>query len=97
MERKGRPWEEFNERYLSSMNAEKIREGKEWRTKEAEAGRPSTFEDLCRVKGYCSVCHATGIALNENGLGFKLVGMDGDVQLFTDGEVCSGTGKFKPS
>ncbi len=49
-----RPWDDsFTDRYLGSLNAELIREGKEWRAREAEAGRPSGFEDLCRVKGLC--------------------------------------------
>ena len=89
-----RPWDEsFTERYLASLNVELIREGKEWRTREAEAGRPSRFEDFCRVKGLCSACAATGIARNENGLGFAVVGMDGDVQLYADCDICGGTGK----
>lgn len=89
-----RPWDEsFTRRYLASLDAELIREGKEWRTREAETGRPSTFADLCRVKGFCSACAATGIAQNDNGLGFKVVGMDGDVQLFADCDVCGGTGR----
>jgi hypothetical protein len=89
-----RPWDQsFNERYIGSLNAELIREGKEWRTREAAAGRPSEFEDLCRFKGLCSACAATGIAMNENRIGFKVVGMDGDVQLYGDCDLCGGTGK----
>ena len=89
-----RPWDDsFATRYLSTLKAERIREGKEWRTREAEAGRPSRFEDLCRVEGFCSACAATGILMNENRVGFKVVGMDGDIQLFADCDVCAGTGK----
>ena len=89
-----RPWDEFfTKRYLGSLNAELIREGKEWRTREAEAGRPSSFADLCRVRGLCSACAATGIAMDEDGVGFKVVGMDGDTRLFADCDVCGGTGR----
>lgn len=90
-----RPWDDsFTERYLASINAELIREGKEWREREAKAGRPSSFEDLCRAKGFCSACAASGIAMNENHVGFKVVGMAGDVQLFADCDVCGGTGRI---
>jgi len=90
-----RPWDEPSpQRYLGSLDAELIREGKEWRTRAAEAGRPSTFADLCRLKGLCSSCAATGIVMNENGVGFKVAGMDGDTQLFADCDVCSGTGRI---
>lgn len=89
-----RPWDDsFTQRYLASLNANLIREGKEWRTREAEAGRPSGFEDFCRTKGLCSACAATGILQNENGVGFKVVAMDGDVQLYADCDICGGSGK----
>jgi hypothetical protein len=32
--------------------------------------------------------------MNDNGVGFKVVGMDGDVRLFADCDVCRGTGKI---
>jgi hypothetical protein len=90
-----RPWDDsFTKRYLGSLDAELIREGKEWRTREAEAGRPSRYEDFCRVKGLCSACTATGIVMNENGVGFKVVGIDGEIQLYADCAVCCGTGKI---
>ena len=90
-----RPWDEsFTKRYLASLDAELVREGKEWRTREAEAGRPSSYEDFCRVRGLCSACGATGIARNEKGLGFKVVGMQGDIQLYGDCEVCGGIGRI---
>ncbi len=92
---KPRPWDDsFTERYLGSLNAELIREGKEWRTREAEAGRPSSFHDWCKLKGFCSACAATGILQNDNGVGFKVVEMDGNVQLYADCEVCGGTGRI---
>ena len=90
-----RPWDDsFTKRYLGSLDAELVREGKEWRTREANAGRSGSFEDFCRFKGLCSACAATGIARNDDGLGFKVVGTDGDVQLFADCEVCGGTGQI---
>lgn len=89
-----RPWDEtFNRRYLASLDVNLIREGKEWRTQEAEAGRPSSFADWCKIKGFCSACAATGILQNDNGIGFKVVDMDGDVRLFADCEICRGTGR----
>ena len=89
-----RPWDDsFTQRYLGTLTQERIRKGREWRTREAEAGRPSGYEDLCRETGGCSACASTGIAMNENGVGFQVVGMKGDVQLFADCDVCGGSGK----
>src|SRR5438309_2563593 len=67
---------------------------KEWRKTELEAGRPSAFSDYCRAHGYCPHCHGTGICLNENGMGYKAVGWDGNVELFEQCEMCGGTGKL---
>ena len=90
-----KPWDDsFTKRYLGTLDLKRIREGKEWRTREAEAGRPSGYEDLCRVTGRCSACASTGIAMNENGVGFQVVGMEGDAQLFADCDVCGGNGKI---
>ena len=85
--------ESITSRYLASLDAELIREGKEGRTREAEAGGPSTFDDWCRAKGFCSACAATGIRRNDNTVGFKVLAMDGDVQRYADCDVCSGTGR----
>ena len=32
-------------------------------------------------------------AMNEDGVGFKVVGMDGDTRLFADCDVCGGTAR----
>jgi hypothetical protein len=76
---------------------ESIQEVKEWRTKEAAAGRPSEFSDYCRLRGLCAACNAEGLVLNENGIGFKLVGLDGNMPLHEPCPVCGGTGKIKPT
>jgi DnaJ-class molecular chaperone len=79
-------------RYLASLK--KWKENRDWRTKETEAGRPSTFEDYCRAHGLCPACAASGITRNENGTGFKAIGWNGKVQLFEECFVCGGTGKI---
>ena len=63
----------------------------------ADAGRPSSFEDLCRAFGLCLTCLGEGVTRNDNGLGFKVVGMDGDTQLFEQCPVCGGTGMLRTS
>jgi hypothetical protein len=65
---------------------------KAWRATEFEAGRPSSLEDYFRANGFCVHCHGVGIALNENGIGHKAVGWQGEIQLFEKCEVCDGTG-----
>jgi len=65
-----------------------------WRTKELEAGRPSTYEEFCLAHGLCVTCLGEGMTHNANGIGFKVVGMDGDTQLFERCSVCAGTGKL---
>jgi hypothetical protein len=88
----GSPWSEFQPIYEESMK--RWKSGKEWRTNEANAGRPSEFSDYCLAHGLCSACHAVGATLNENGIGFKVIGMDGNDQLFERCKVCGGTGKI---
>jgi len=75
-----------------------IPEIKAWRTREAEAGRPSGLEDYCRAHGIslCLDCMGEGVIRNENGIGFKPVGWDGETQLFERCEVCGGTGRIPP-
>jgi hypothetical protein len=70
-----------------------LEEAKAWRTKEAEAGRPSSYEEFCRLHGLCMTCFGEGVRRNDNGVGFKVVGMDGDTRLFEQCQVCGGTGK----
>ena len=72
-------------------------EMKEWRQQEFDAGRPSSFADLCRTFGFCVTCQGEGVKRNDNGLGFKVVGMDGDTQLFEQCPVCGGTGMLRTS
>ena len=67
-------------------------EVKKWRTEEADAGRPSSFKAYCHSRGLCATCNAEGLILNENGIGFKLVGMDGNMPLFELCPVCGGVG-----
>ena len=67
---------------------------KAWRTREAAAGKPSSYEDFCHTHGLCVACLGEGVTRNDNGVGFKVVGMDGDVQLFERCPVCVGTGKL---
>jgi len=73
-----------------------LKEIKEWRTKEAAAGRPSSYEYFCRTHGLCVTCLGAGVTYNGNGVGFKVIGMDGDTQLFERCPVCNGTGKQPP-
>jgi hypothetical protein len=70
-----------------------IEEIRAWRTNEAEAGRPSSFAAYCHQYGYCDACNAEGLVLNDNGIGFKLAGQDGNMPLFELCPVCKGTGK----
>ncbi len=68
---------------------------KAWRTAEFEAGRPSSFADYCRAHGLCAECNAEGLVLNENGIGFKLVRMEGDTYIFQICPFCDGTGRAR--
>lgn len=91
MQKEGFPWPEVRSRYVpTGMSLEEI---KAWRTKEAEAGRPSSHKDFCRAFGRCVTCLGEGVTHNDNGVGYKVVGMDGDTQLFERCPVCGGTGK----
>ena len=93
MKSQARPWDESDtKRYEDSLK--KIGEVKEWRKKEAAAGRPADFDDYCRAHGLCSTCHATGLTWDPETQGFKIVGADGDTQLFEQCLVCGGTGKL---
>jgi hypothetical protein len=68
-------------------------EVKAWRANEEAAGRSSSYEEFCRVHGLCVTCLGDGVTRNDNGFGFKVVGIDGDVRLFEQCPVCGGTGK----
>jgi hypothetical protein len=90
MQKNGLPWHEaVAKRGPMPMSVAEI---KAWRTREAAAGRPSSFAEFCRTHGLCVSCLGEGLTHNDNGVGFKVVGMDGDTQLFEQCSVCGGTG-----
>src|SRR5690242_16887955 len=91
MRKQGFPWREAIAKLAPKPMS--LNEIKEWRTKEAAAGRPSSYEDFCRAQGLCVTCLGNGVTYNENRIGFKGVGMDGDTQLFERCPACNGTGK----
>jgi hypothetical protein len=74
-----------------------LQEIKAWRANEAAAGRPSGFDDFCRAHGIplCAACMGEGLTLNDNGIGFKAVGLDGHERLYQRCEVCGGTGRAR--
>ncbi len=78
MQRRGLPFLEARSKLTKKPLS--LQEMKEWRMREADAGRPSSFADLCRAFGFCVTCLGEGVTRNDNGLGFKVVGMDGDAQ-----------------
>jgi DnaJ-class molecular chaperone len=85
------PWPEVRAKHIpTGMSLEEI---KAWRTREAGAGRPSSYEDFCRAHGVCATCLGEGVTHNDNGIGYKVVAMEGDTQLFERCPVCDGTGK----
>ncbi len=83
---------EYLSRYLAGQK--RWNEARDWRARETEAGRPSTYGDYCRAHGLCPVCAATGISLNPNGSGFKAVGWNGSLLLYEECEACGGTGRI---
>ena len=90
MPKRGFPESEVrSKRVPFSMSLDEI---KEWRTTEAAAGRSSGFDAFCRAHGRCVTCLGEGVTHNNNGIGFKIVGMDGDTRLFERCPVCGGTG-----
>jgi hypothetical protein len=95
VQRRGLPWHEVTSKRVKKPIS--LNEMKEWRTREAEAGRPSSFADLCRAFGLCVTCLGEGVTRNDNGLGAKVVGMDGDTRLFEQCPVCGGSGILQNS
>lgn len=83
---------EYLSRYLAAQK--RWNEAREWRAKEAGAGRPSSYQDFCRAHGLCPACAASGIALNKNGAGFRTIGSNGSLPLYEECAVCVGTGKI---
>ena len=57
--------------------------------------------DVFRNRAPCAPdhCHGVGLAMNEDGTGYKAVGWDGDTQLFEECSFRGGTGVLaqKPS
>ena len=95
MQKHGLPWHEVTLKRVKKPIS--LSEMKEWRAREAEAGRPSSFADLCRAFGLCVTCLGEGITYNDNGIGFKVVDMDGENQLFEQCPICGGTGMLQNS
>jgi hypothetical protein len=90
-EKPGTPFAgEYLKRYEGNLG--KIQEAKAWRTREFDAGRPSALKDYFDAHGFCSHCHGIGLAMNEDGMGYKAVGWDRDTQLFEVCGVCGGFG-----
>jgi hypothetical protein len=83
---------EYLSRYLAAQK--RWSEARDWRAKETEAGRPSTHSDFFRAHGLCPACAAAGIRLNENGVGFRTIGWNGNLPLYEECEACGGTGKI---
>ncbi len=81
---------EYLKRY--EANLKRMIEVKAWRAQELDAGRPSGLNDYFAAQGFCSHCHGVGLAMNEDGMGYKAVGWDGDTQLFEECDFCEGTG-----
>jgi hypothetical protein len=95
VQKHGLPWHEVTLKRVKKPIS--LSEMKELRAREAEAGRPSSFADLCRAFGLCVTCLGEGITYNHNGKGFKVVGMDGENQLFEQCPICGGTGMLQNS
>ncbi|MGC2639669.1 MAG: hypothetical protein WA294_20970 [Acidobacteriaceae bacterium] len=95
MQTGGLPFEEARAKRIPIDHS--MDEVKAWRTGEHDAGRPSGFEDFCRAHGVrlCTACMGEGVTRNEDGLGFKPVGWDGDTQLFEMCPACGGTGQIE--
>lgn len=91
VEKVGLPWHEAVSKVAPKPLS--LMEIKAWRTREANAGRPSSYADFCRAYGLCVTCRGEGVTYNENRVGFKVVGIDGDTRLFEQCPVCGGTGK----
>ena len=91
MQKVGLPWHEAVSKVQPKGMS--LAEIKEWRTREAAAGRPSSYKDFCVAHDLCVTCLGEGVTYNDNGKGFKVVGIDGDTRLFEQCPVCGGTGK----
>lgn len=91
MQKQGLPWAEVRSNLQKrSISLEDI---KAWRKSEASANRPSGYKDFCLNYDFCQTCLGEGVTINDNGIGFKIIGMDGDIQLFEQCPVCEGSGR----
>jgi hypothetical protein len=82
----GSPWSERKGAKTGGIHP-LVHEIRHWREQEYDAGRPSGLEDYFRAHGLCFACKSSGTDPNATGL-------DGDVRLYSDCEVCGGTGKL---
>jgi len=83
---------EYLLRYLAGQK--RWNEAREWRTKEKEAGRSSSWQDFCRSHGLCPACAAAGIRLKDSGVGFRYADSNGgNLPLYEECEACGGTGR----
>ena len=83
---------EYLSRYLGAQK--RWQEARDWRAKENDAGRPSTWNEFCQAQGLCLSCAASGISLNGKGVGFKTVGWSGNLPLYEECPACGGSGKI---
>jgi hypothetical protein len=78
---------EYLKRY--EANLARMPEVRARRSRESDAGRPSGLKDYFVAHGFCSFCHGVGLAMNNDGMGYKAVGWDGDKQLFEECDFCA--------
>jgi hypothetical protein len=83
---------EYLSRYLAAQK--RWHEAREWRSRETAAGRPSTYANFSRAHGLCSACAASGVSLNDNGVGFRTVEWNGNLPLYEECAACGGTGRI---
>jgi hypothetical protein len=87
MDNRGKPYSELKRTGAGPIPFHSIEEVKLWREQQNRAGRPSSLDDFYLAHHLRLDCKATGIANSP-------VGFDGDIPLFEQCEVCSGTGKL---
>jgi hypothetical protein len=82
----------YLKRYEANLG--RMPEVRAWRNREFDGGRPSGLKDYFGAHGFCCHCHGVGLAMNEDGMGYKAVGWDRDTQLFEKCDFCGGTGQL---
>ena len=70
---------------------------KEWRTREADAGRPASFADLCRAFGLCVTFLGEGVTRNDNDVGFRSSAWMAKPNYSSDARSCGGAGMLRTS